>query len=77
MACVENGDTSTAMTRTETFDNCMDADSFSGLSGCTVDCAPTFAMLATSENPTTAVFNRFGAGTDEASTKPATSLCEI
>merc|ERR1711992_431807 len=77
IACVESGDTSTAMKRTETFDNCMDADSFSGLSGCTVDCAPTFAMLATSENPTTAVFNRFGAGTDEASTKPATSLCEI
>ena len=54
----------------------MKADVFTGLSGCTVDCAPTFAMLATSENPTTAKFERFGAGTGEASEKPTTSLCE-
>ena len=65
------------MQKTEAFDDCMDADVFTGLSGCTVDCAPTFTMLAASQNPTTAEFEIFGAGTGEASEKPATSICEI
>merc|ERR1739844_303695 len=71
VSCVNSGNTGTAVQKTQAFDNCMDADVFAGLSGCNVDCAPTFAMLATSENPTTAEFETFGAGSDEASSKPA------
>ena len=77
ISCVENEGAVTALDQTEAFNNCMDADVFKGLSGCDVTCAPTFSMLALSENPTTAEFETFGAGTDEASEKPTTSLCEM
>ena len=77
ISCVENENADTALAQTQAFKNCMDVDVFSGLSGCHVDCAPTFAMLAASQNPTTAEFEIFGAGTGEASEKPATSICEI
>ena len=65
------------MKQTQAFGTCIDADIFSGLSGCTVDCAPTFDMLAASENPTRDEIENFGAGSDEASSKPATSHCEM
>ena len=65
------------MKQTEAFAACMDAGIFSGLSGCTVDCAPTFGMLAASENPERDEVENFGAGSDEASSKPATSHCEM
>ena len=55
----------------------MDVDVFSWLAGCTETCAPTFGMLASSEDPTTAEFNNFGAGPDEADAAPATSRCAI
>ena len=74
---MENEDTSTALLQVEAFATCIDADLFAGLSGCTVDCAPTYAMLVASEKPTTAEFDRFGAGTGEATERPATSLCQI
>jgi len=77
VACVAGEDTSTGMKQTEAFGTCMDADIFSGLSGCTVDCAPTFGMLAASENPTRDEVKHFGAGSNEASSKPATSHCEM
>ena len=70
-------DTSTGMKQTQAFETCIDSAIFSGLSGCTVDCAPTFGMLAASENPTTAEVSNFGAGSNEASLKPATSHCEM
>ena len=77
VACVESEDTSTAMKRTQAFDNCIDVDVFNGLNGCTETCAPTFGMLASSETPTTAEFNSFGSGPDSAEAAPNTSRCEI
>ena len=53
----------------------MDPKSFAKLEGCTAECAPTFDMLAASENPTTAVFDRFGRGTGEAAERPESSKC--
>jgi len=73
VTCVEGEDTSTALLRTEAFSNCIDVNKFSGLAGCTETCAPTFGMLASSQDPTTAEFNNFGAGVDEADAAPATS----
>ena len=43
---------------------------------CHEECAPTFAMLASSEMPTTFEFENFGAGTGIAGDKPSTSLCD-
>merc|ERR1711881_209533 len=77
VGCVESEDTSTAMKRTQAFENCIDANVFSELAGCTETCAPTFGMLASSEDPTTAEFNNFGAGAKTADAAPATSRCAI
>ena len=77
VACVESEDTSSALKRTQAFENCIDVDVFSGLNGCTETCAPTFGMLSSSENPSTAEFNDFGAGDDKASAAPSTSLCTM
>merc|ERR1739844_439783 len=76
VGCVESEDTSTAMKRTQAFENCIDVDVFSVLDGCTETCAPTFGMLASSEDPETAL-GAFGAGADSADAAPNTSRCEI
>jgi hypothetical protein len=75
--CVESGDISTALERTKTFEDCIDTDSFSKLSGCTEECAPTLAMMSTSEAPTYAANSNWGAGVDSAEDQPNTSICEI
>jgi len=78
--CTENGDTSTAKVRTETFKSCMSADKLISF-GCPSDCAPTFNMLARSEEPITfgdedGFFN-FGdiEYLEYDSSQPASSLC--
>merc|ERR1712109_108344 len=76
-ACVESEDTSTALKRTQAFDNCMDVPVFSGLDGCTETCAPTFGMLASSETPITEEPTNFGAGANSNDAAPNTSRCEI
>lgn len=73
--CVEASDTSTALKRTKSFAACMQPSNFSGLEGCVADCAPTFNMLASSENPQIATFERFGAGPVEPVERPETSKC--
>jgi len=75
--CVESGDVSTALERTETFEDCIDTNNFSNLSGCTKECAPTLAMMSTSEAPTDAANSNWGAGADSAEDQPNTSICEI
>ena len=79
IACVENlnGDNPTALERTENFASCIDPDIFSGLPGCTEECAPTLAMMSTSETPTYAPNSNWGTGSDTAEDRPDTSLCEI
>ena len=76
-ACIESEDTSTALKRTQAFDNCIDVPVFSGLDGCTETCAPTFGMLASSETPITEEPNNFGAGANSNDAAPNTSRCEI
>ena len=75
--CVENGDVSTAMKRSQTFAACMEPELFSGFSGCSADCAPTFKMMSSSEYPSVAEFSNWGAGPDRAVQRPKTSICEI
>ena len=65
------------MERTKSFASCIDPGTFSGLPGCTEECAPTLAMMSASEAPTDAPNSNWGAGIDSAETRPATSLCEI
>ena len=72
-----NGDNPTALERTENFASCMDPEIFSGLSGCTETCAPTFGMLASSETPITEEPTNFGAGANSNDAAPNTSRCEI
>jgi len=78
--CTENGDTSTAIIRTETFKSCMSADKLISF-GCPSDCAPTFKMLASSQVPETfgdenGYFN-FGdiEYSEYDSSQPESSLC--
>ena len=68
--------TSTALDNVEAFQSCIDADVFIGLDDCNEECAPTFAMLASSEMPTTFEFDNFGAGSGIAVDKPSTSICD-
>jgi len=73
--CVAAEGAATAEENVEAFQTCIDANIFNGLDDCNEECAPTFAMLAASEMPTTFEFNNFGAGSDTASDKPSTSIC--
>jgi len=73
--CVAAEGAATAEENVEAFQTCIDANIFNGLDDCNEECAPTFAMLAASEMPTTFEFNNFGAGSDTASEKPSTSIC--
>ena len=66
----------TASDNVDAFQTCIDANVFNGLDDCHEECAPTFAMLASSEMPTTFEFDNFGAGSDNAGDKPASSICE-
>ena len=66
----------TASDNVDAFETCIDANVFNGLDECHEECAPTFAMLASSEMPTTFEFDNFGAGSDNAGDKPASSICE-
>jgi hypothetical protein len=72
--CVDSQDISSASDRVEAFATCREESKFTDL-GCTVDCAPTFNMLAASEEPTTYLFDRFGAGVEVADAQPSTSKC--
>ena len=60
----------------EAFQTCIDATRFNGLDDCNEECAPTFAMLASSEMPTTFEYDNFGAGSGIASDKPLSSICD-
>ena len=71
--CMDGGDTSSADARTETFAACIEED----LDGCVKGCAPTYNMLTQSEQPTTAEYENFGAGTGTPATKPTDSLCQV
>jgi len=77
VACVENGDISTALKRTKTFSTCMDPETFSGFSSCTLDCAPTLGMMSASQAPTEMENTNWGAGSDAAVAKPDTSICDM
>ena len=79
IACVENlnGDNPTGLEKTENFASCIDPETFSGLPGCTEECAPTLAMMSTSETPTKAPNSNWGTGTGTAEDQPDTSLCKI
>ena len=48
----------------------MDPETFSGFSGCTLDCAPTLGMMSVSEAPTEMVNTNWGAGSNAAVAKP-------
>ena len=74
MACVEDQNPEGGSDRVTAFQNCMDLSTFEAL-GCDAECAPTYNMLTTSEMPTVAVFDNFGAGSDSASERPDESLC--
>ena len=76
LQCVESGDTSTALKRTETFADCIGETKFASL-GCSVDCAPTFDMLAASEMPTDMAFDSFGAASGDVQPRPESSKCTI
>ena len=77
VTCVENGDISTALQRTKTFSSCMDPETFSAFSGCSLDCAPTLGMMSVSEAPTEMENTNWGAGSDAAVAKPDTSICNM
>jgi len=74
--CVADQGAVTASDNVDAFQTCIDANVFNGLDECHEECAPTFAMLASSEMPTTFEFDNFGAGSDNAGDKPASSICE-
>ena len=73
--CVGDQAASTALEQTEAFDTCIDESKFGSLSGCTMECAPTYNMLASSETPTTAEFATFGAASPVAGAQPSDSVC--
>ena len=56
------------------FETCIEASKFTSL-GCDETCAPTYNMLKTSEEPTTATFNNFGPDTDTMESQPSSSIC--
>ena len=74
IACVDGQNPATASDRATAFETCMDLSTFQGL-GCDAECAPTYNMLASSETPTVAMFENFGAGSNSPSSRPAESLC--
>merc|ERR1711971_616054 len=74
--CVAEQGAVTASDNVDAFETCIDANVFNGLDECHEECAPTFAMLASSEMPTTFEFDNFGAGSDNAGDRPASSICE-
>ena len=57
------------------FRKCIADFRFPNLAGCTLDCAPTFDMLKTSEEPAEARFDNFGPGLGTPSPRPDSSLC--
>ena len=57
------------------FRHCMNDNIFPALTGCTIECAPTFEMLQTSENPVYVRFDNFGPGMGTPSPRPDSSLC--
>ena len=68
--------TPTAVKRTKAFDSCMKDQSFKKLKGCTLDCAPSFKMLSTSQTPTKFAFKTFGAPEEgSVSERPTESRC--
>ena len=57
------------------FKHCIKDTTFSNLAGCDIDCAPTYNMLKTSEEPVVAKFDNFGPGLGTPSLRPDSSLC--
>ena len=74
LTCVDDQNASTALEKTEAFATCMDTGMFESL-GCDAECAPTYNMLISSEVPSTAEFNNFGAGAEKPGERPDDSLC--
>ena len=72
--CVDGIGATSAKEKTEAFETCMEKSTFEGL-GCVYDCAPTYNMLAASEEPTTVIFDNFGAGANSADSQPQGSKC--
>ena len=75
VSCVNNQNASTAQEKADAFGTCIADGAFNALTGCSLDCAPTYSMLAMSEEPSTAEFDTFGAASSTASTRPNDSLC--
>lgn len=76
LECIETrGPFNTALDRARAFDECMRLPGFAALPGCADDCAPTYDMLAAGEEPTTAEFDNFGAGQENAGPRPGSSVC--
>ena len=66
---------SNAKNSADAFKNCIgNVNLFTSL-GCEENCAPTYPMLATSQEPTTAKFSNFGAGQETADPRPDSSRC--
>merc|ERR1712002_418031 len=75
LSCVASQNPVTAIDNVKAFETCIDNDMFENeLNGCIKECAPTFKMLAASEEPVT-WNDKFGAGADSADAKPSTSVC--
>ena len=49
--------------------------SLQGLEGCEYDCAPTYTMLAKSQEPMVAKFSKFGSDEEQALARPSDSKC--
>jgi len=75
LACVGEQGASTALDQANAFATCIKENKFATLTGCTLDCAPTYNMLASSENPTTAEVATFGAASSQSGAQPNDSLC--
>eukprot|EP00111_Clytia_hemisphaerica_P005631 TCONS_00016355-protein len=75
--CVNGKDVSKAENRVNSFEACIEKDTFKDLSGCDSTCSPTFEMLKQSEVPYKAEFayGKFGGNDESGLAKPSTSQC--
>ena len=75
LACVDEQGASTALEKANAFGTCIKDSKFQTLNGCTLECSPTYNMLASGETPTTAEVATFGAAASQAGPVPDNSKC--
>merc|ERR1719328_734756 len=75
-SCMSTKDLSTAENKASAFGECIEDSA--DLAGCTAECAPTYAMLIQSEEPTEVSFSNgvFGPTAEDHIEQPETSLCK-